>query len=417
MNCCNLCLKRKYNYKISNSITIVLRKPLKEDQIKEITSQAAKVFRLPCMFKLKDARVQGDSLLILVFVPYSKPDSGEYNFGELYRRHSVELKQCIYTIVGSFVKEIVDSVCFKNRMSDFYFASLMSYFKEITETDSLCLSKKVNFEKIKKFVRELIKYINKSILTNILQENPNDLLLGLVKAIFKSEFIEYYLNDSNSKPKILEKYIQSKPPVLSHGEEIRKYGCTQLYKSICIGKIKPEFTSLLLWNELLKETLSCFQAIFSKKNANKHNFFASFGSLPERNIECCLFVATGYLTEWFTDFLPSPINLLPVVFIYDKVSLFKGPKTFEYHNELSIGVSIGGNGSKRSGTLTCFLQETKSKDVFALVPAHVAFKTNDDYTMSDEMSNQLIQPGNSEKTKLDENQTQTRSIGLKYDYK
>jgi hypothetical protein len=58
-----------------------------------------------------------------------------------------------------------------------------------------------------------------------------------------------------------------------------------------------------------------------------------------------------------------------------------------------------------------------SKDVFALVPTYIALKTNDDSTMSDEMSNQLIQPGNSEITQSHENQTQTRSIESKHDYK
>lgn len=201
-----------------------------------------------------------------------------------------------------------------------YFPYLMNNFEKIAETDSLCNKSIKNTEKIEKFVREIIKYINKSILTNKLQQK--EIVLELATVNFKTDFIEYYLNDSNSEPRILEKYIQSQPPILSHDEEVSQYGFTRLVKSTYIGKIKSEFSTLPFWDDLLKETLSCFRTTFNKDNRIKHNFFVSFGSLPERNIECCLFVATEYLTEWFVDFSPSPINLLPVVFIYGKVSLW-----------------------------------------------------------------------------------------------
>ena len=197
------------------------------------------------------------------------------------------------------------------------------------------------------------------------------------------------------------------------GDVIVKYSITRLDKSTCIGKIKPEFATLFFWNDLLKETLSCFQTTFNEENINKHNYFASFGSLPERKIECCLFVATEYLTEWFTDFLASPINLLPVVFIYDRVSLLNGPDTIDYHNELSIGISVSGNMCKGSGTLTCFLQ-TDSNETYALVPAHIAFNNKSN---NGKMSSQLVQPGNSELIELNENQANTRSIGSLHDYK
>ena len=119
-NCCYLCLDYKKKPPINNSLTMALTKPLEEDKIKAITSQAAEIFRLPCMYKWNEARIKGDSLLILIFVPHSKPDSGEYDFGEIYRAKIVELKQRVVKTLGSkkLLKEIVDSLSYKNKLPD-----------------------------------------------------------------------------------------------------------------------------------------------------------------------------------------------------------------------------------------------------------------------------------------------------------
>lgn len=135
-NCCYLCLEYKSKPPINNSLTMALTKPLKEGQIKGITSQAAEIFRLPCMYKWNEARIKGDFLLILIFVPHSKPDSGEYDFGELYRRHIVELKQRIAIFLGSdqkFIKEIVDSVSFNNKLPDTHETFYVTEIDEISD--------------------------------------------------------------------------------------------------------------------------------------------------------------------------------------------------------------------------------------------------------------------------------------------
>ena len=119
-DCYYLVLQYKKKPPINNSLTMALAKPLKEEQITEITSQAVKLFRLPCTYKWYEQKIQGYFRLILIFMPYSKPDSGEYNFDELYRAHRVELKHRIVEYLSSdnLLKEIVDSVSFKNKLPD-----------------------------------------------------------------------------------------------------------------------------------------------------------------------------------------------------------------------------------------------------------------------------------------------------------
>ena len=119
-NCYYLCLQYKKKPPINNSLTMTLTKPLEEDQIKEITLQAAKIFRLPCTYKWSEHKIQGDFRLILIFIPYSKPDSGDYDFGEIYRANIVQLKQRIveYLTYDNLLKEIVDNVSFNNKLPD-----------------------------------------------------------------------------------------------------------------------------------------------------------------------------------------------------------------------------------------------------------------------------------------------------------
>jgi hypothetical protein len=117
-NCCYLCVKYKKMLRVNNAITMALTNPLKDEKIKAVTLQATEIFRLPCMYKWNET----DFILILVFVPFSKPDSGEYDFGALYRAHIDEFKQRMVKILGSkkIIKEIVDSVYYKYKLPETY---------------------------------------------------------------------------------------------------------------------------------------------------------------------------------------------------------------------------------------------------------------------------------------------------------
>lgn len=127
-----------------------------------------------------------------------------------------------------------------------------------------------------------------------------------------------------------------------------------------------------------------------------------------------MIVATEYLTEWFASYTPS-INCIPIVFIYDCVSLFADDiDTFDYQNKLSIGTRVGAKLPLRKGYLTCYLKETSTNEIFALTTAHIAFEHYDNSELK--MCDQLIHLENSEDLELNEHEIERRSIGTLYKY-
>ena len=144
---------------------------------------------------------------------------------------------------------------------------------------------------------------------------------------------------------------------------------------------------------MLKETLAGFQQILIDNNINiKYNYIISFGSIPNKNIECSIFVATEYLSEWFKSVMPSSINMFPIVYVNDKVD-FLGSSTdsIDFQDTLPICASVGGNLSAGSGTMTFFLKGSNTNDIYILIRAYVVFKSIEKQQISDH----LIQPGNS----------------------
>ena len=273
-----------------------------------------------------------------------------------------------------------------------YATFLIDYFDNISKTDSECSKILTNESKIKCFVNSLINYINKSRISEIIQSQIFD-VLNFIASMFKLDFIEYYLDDSNTELKLLEKYIQDEPRNLSYEEENQKYSCSRLNTCCAIRKIKKELTDLPIWKDLAKNTLILFQQILDENKVNiKYNYVATFGCIPEKKIECCLVIATEYVSQWFDEFSPMPINLLPIVFVYDKVCFSKNSSdSIDYHDQLSIGISIGGSQSNGFGTLTSFLNDTTNNKIYALTSSHVGFKSLDEHVPCKE----LYQTGNS----------------------
>lgn len=100
--------------------------------------------------------------------------------------------------------------------------------------------------------------------------------------LLKSDFIKYYLdeNSSNSEPGILEKYVQAKPRHLTYEQEVEQYSTYRPNEGFFIDRIKPEFKAIAIWEELLNETLTCFQETYNIRN--KRNFIATFVWLTTR---------------------------------------------------------------------------------------------------------------------------------------
>jgi hypothetical protein len=243
---------------------------------------------------------------------------------------------------------------------------LKDHFENIIQNDlNNCSNALVKTQKIENFIVQMLKYISDSNVSKNMENNRTDMLYLLAKN-FEKDFFDYYLDDKTLN--LVGKYTQQ-IQVMSHKEELEKYDAYRTL-SIFINRIKAEFTSSQIWEKLVRETLDCFLHLRSETNI-QFNYLASFGSIPSKNIEFCLFVSTEYLSEWSS--FPSSINYIPIVFIYDRVRFFAGnPKSF--HDELACGISVGadfGQGKVAGGgTLTCFVED-QNKKKYILSAAHV----------------------------------------------
>lgn len=117
-----------------NSIVIPFRCLISEDKLKSIAFIGAKTFRLPCMYHWNPER----GLMHLVFVPFSREDTGLYDFDHLYRTHINNFRTNIdnylasQSIDKSCYIEISDTVSFRNRCSvdtSFYLNEDLNKFK------------------------------------------------------------------------------------------------------------------------------------------------------------------------------------------------------------------------------------------------------------------------------------------------